>query len=156
MADADLALRDDVEKYAEKSDYKPAGYGEDEQRRRGSVTSIHDGFFGAFTLESFKRNPNARVVTEATDSEGRPLPDQPPAEPALAMKLKERHLQMIAIGGSIGMNIYSHPVITMLISSRYWSLRRIRICSRHRWPCCINYRLRSHWNDVILHCSCSW
>ena len=70
--------------------------------RRGSVTKHHDGFFSAFTLESFKRNPNARVVTEATDLEGRPLPDQPPAEPALAMSLKERHLQMIAIGGSIG------------------------------------------------------
>lgn len=102
MADADLSLRDDVEKYAEKSDYKPTSFGEDEQRRRGSVTSMHDGFFSAFTLHSFKRNPNARVVTEATDAEGRPLPDQPPAEPALAMKLKERHLQMIAIGGSIG------------------------------------------------------
>lgn len=102
MADADLALRDDVEKYGEKSDYKPTSFGEDEQRRRGSVTSMHEGFFSAFSPHSFKRNPNARVVTEATDAEGRPLPDQPPAEPALAMKLKERHLQMIAIGGSIG------------------------------------------------------
>lgn len=53
--------------------------------------------------DSFKRNPNARVVTEALDEEGRPLPEQPPAEPALSMKLKDRHLQMIAIGGSIGM-----------------------------------------------------
>ena len=52
--------------------------------------------------DSFKRNPNARVTTEAVDAEGKPLPDQPPAEPALAMKLKNRHLQMIAIGGSIG------------------------------------------------------
>ncbi|CZS91223.1 related to amino acid transporters [Rhynchosporium graminicola] len=56
--------------------------------------------------KSFKRNPNARIVTEATDLEGRPLPDQPPAEPALAMKLKERHLQMIAIGGSIGTGLF--------------------------------------------------
>ena len=61
-----------------------------------------DGVFSAFTANSFKRNPNARVVQEATDAEGRPLKDQPPAEPALAMKLKQRHLQMIAIGGSIG------------------------------------------------------
>src|SRR4051812_27261378 len=78
------------------------GYDKESQIRRGSVTKHHEGFFSAFTLQSFKRNPNARVVTEATDLEGRPLPDQPPAEPALAMKLKERHLQMIAIGGSIG------------------------------------------------------
>ena len=52
--------------------------------------------------DSFKKNPNARMVTEATDEEGKPLDDQPPAEPALSMALKDRHLQMIAIGGSIG------------------------------------------------------
>lgn len=54
--------------------------------------------------DSFKRNPKARVVTEAVDEDGVPLPDQPPVEPALSMKLKDRHLQMIAIGGSIGKN----------------------------------------------------
>lgn len=109
MADADLALRDDVEKAAYKTDKSsdeipapPPAYDKAAQIRRGSVTPYHDGFFSAFSLDSFKRNPNARVVTEATDAEGRPLDDQPPAEPALAMKLKERHLQMIAIGGSIG------------------------------------------------------
>jgi amino acid transporter len=53
--------------------------------------------------DSFRRNPNARMVTEAVDAEGKPLPDQPPVEPALSMQLKGRHLQMIAIGGSIGM-----------------------------------------------------
>jgi yeast amino acid transporter len=107
MNGAELVEKDDVERFAangedsEKS-RPPPSYGREEQMRRGSVTEYHDGFFSAFTIESFKRNRNARVVTEATDSEGRPLEDQPPAEPALAMKLKERHLQMIAIGGSIG------------------------------------------------------
>jgi amino acid transporter len=57
--------------------------------------------FGRF-VDSFKRNPNARVTTQAMDADGKLLADQPPAEPALAMKLKGRHLQMIAIGGSIG------------------------------------------------------
>jgi len=108
MADAKTNPPDDVEKTAYMSDTNsgeaspPPGYGKDEQVRRGSVTSHHEGFLSAFTLNSFKRNRNARMVTEATDLEGRPLPDQPPAEPALAMKLKPRHLQMIAIGGSIG------------------------------------------------------
>lgn len=111
MGDTDLSEKDDVEKYAangngangsyDEKDHLPS-YGLDEQMRRGSVTAHHDSFFSAFTLDSFKRNRNARVVTEATDNEGRPLDDQPPAEPALAMKLKQRHLQMIAIGGSIG------------------------------------------------------
>jgi len=108
MADRGLALGDDVEKAAYNTDKtsdetSPPRYDREEQLRRGSVTTHHDSFFSAFTPSSFKRNPNARVVTEATDVEGRPLPDQPPAEPALAMKLKQRHLQMIAIGGSIGM-----------------------------------------------------
>lgn len=108
MADADLSYKDDVEKFGVPShghnggDYAPR-YDDAEQKRRGSVTEYHDGFFSSFTPHSFKRNRNARVVTEATDSEGRPLADQPPAEPALAMKLKQRHLQMIAIGGSIGL-----------------------------------------------------
>lgn len=78
-------------------------YDRDAQVRHGSIRPEHDSFFSAFRPDSFRRNKNARVVTEATDSEGRPLKDQPPAEPALAMKLKGRHLQMIAIGGSIGM-----------------------------------------------------
>ena len=107
MADADLSFKDDVEKHADSQKSSPSPpeydkYDKEAQIRRGSVTEYHDGFFSSFTLDSFKRNKNARVVTEATDSEGRPLEDQPPAEPALAMKLKQRHLQMIAIGGSIG------------------------------------------------------
>lgn len=111
MADADLAYKGDVEKYGQPhSPESPNGdlprYDKEEQQRRGSVTEYHDGFFSSFTAHSFKRNRNARVVTEATDSEGRPLPDQPPAEPALAMKLKQRHLQMIAIGGSIGTGLF--------------------------------------------------
>ena len=56
-------------------------------------------------IDSFRQNKNARMVPVVTDDEGKPLPDQPPAQPALAMKLKQRHLQMIAIGGSIGMGL---------------------------------------------------
>ena len=77
-------------------------------------------------IDSFKRNPNARVTPEAVDAEGKPLPDQPPAEPALAMKLKPRHLQMIAIGGSIGIvtcsldrtcrQLTEHPQVPVFLS----------------------------------------
>lgn len=118
MASTSPTLNEDLEKNApdrdisppfkfgdEKDERRPSVFAADRetQLRQGSVTVYHEGFFGAFKPSSFRRNPNARVVSEATDSEGRPLKDQPPAEPALAMKLKQRHLQMIAIGGSIGM-----------------------------------------------------
>ncbi|KAF2671174.1 AAT family amino acid transporter [Microthyrium microscopicum] len=79
---------------------------ENARRESDSTTQYHESFFGAFKLDSFKRNPNAKVATLAMDSEGKPLPDQPPAEPALAMKLTQRHLQMIAIGGSIGTGLF--------------------------------------------------
>jgi hypothetical protein len=163
MADADLVGRDDVEKrgvYEEKSssDVSPVRYDKEAQMRRGSITPHHEGFFSAFTLESFKRNPNARVVTEATDSEGRPLPDQPPAEPALAMKLKPRHLQMIAIGGSIGQITYpeavedAHTDFTL----RYRSIRWFGISARTRWSSISRHSLRLDRRYVVLHCPRSW
>lgn len=119
MAPTDPTLHGEIEKNAldadslsrsgdvdvEKQDRRPSVFNPDRdvRLRQGSLTVYHESFFSAFQPSSFRRNRNARVVTEATDSEGRPLKDQPPAEPALAMKLKQRHLQMIAIGGSIGM-----------------------------------------------------
>lgn len=72
----------------------------------GSTAETKEGTRFSLFVDSFKRNPNARMVTEVTDADGKPLPNQPPAEPALAMKLKDRHLQMIAIGGSIGTGLF--------------------------------------------------
>jgi hypothetical protein len=100
--DGDLHSQSDDATNGEKRRPSVFAYERDAQLRQGSVTTYHESFFSAFKLSSFKRNRNARIVTEAVDNEGRPLKDQPPAEPALAMKLKQRHLQMIAIGGSIG------------------------------------------------------
>ena len=68
----------------------------------GSVEETKTGTRMSRFRDSFKRNPNARMITIAEDAMGRPLKDQPPAEPALAMNLKSRHMQMIAIGGAIG------------------------------------------------------
>ena len=106
---AKMAEKDDIKDVEKANLYKESSASDSPDGRasptveQGEVEKS-DGFFSAFTANSFKRNPNARVVQEATDAEGRPLKDQPPAEPALAMKLKQRHLQMIAIGGSIGMS----------------------------------------------------
>jgi len=96
------------------------------------VTRSETGF-GRF-IDSFKRNPNARVTTEALDAEGKPLPDQPPAEPALAMKLKQRHLQMIAIGGSIGSSL---------------SMESLRLADGHQGLACLSVR-GLHWRLAAL------
>jgi hypothetical protein len=157
MAFAEKIGKDDLERQGSSEDEKPQlpSYGKDETRR-GSVDSYHEGFFGAFKLESFKRNPNARVVTEATDSEGRPLPDQPPAEPALAMKLKERHLQMIAIGGSIGIYRFRQDEVnTDHYFPRHWPLRRLRFRVGNWRSSFAHHRLWFDRMHVILHCSCS-
>lgn len=104
MADADLSLRDDVEKAAYRNDKSsdeasPApGYDYDSQVRRGSVMKRHEGFFSAFTLNSFKRNPMLEWLLKRPTWKVVLFP-----EPALAMKLKPRHLQIIAVGGTIGM-----------------------------------------------------
>lgn len=87
-----------MEKDIERS---PSGHSHEKDFGHSTEFPAAGGFFGQF-VDSFKRNPNARVVTEAIDAEGNPIPGEMVAEPALAMKLKGRHLQMIAIGGSIG------------------------------------------------------
>ena len=99
-----------MEKDIEKSESPSApSYDNGAKADYGSAVETHQGTMFHRVMDSFKRNPHARMVVEATDAEGRPLKDQPPAEPALAMKLKDRHLQMIAIGGSIG-NYHSHQL----------------------------------------------
>jgi len=72
----------------------------------GQIVTNDQPLFSRF-LHSFRENPNARVSEVLLDDNGKPLPYQPPAQPALAHKLKERHLQMIAIGGSIGTSPYN-------------------------------------------------
>lgn len=67
----------------------------------GATEPIKASTFSSF-VDSFKQNPNARMVTQDVDDDGKPV-DVGYAEPAMSMSLKPRHLQMIAIGGSIGM-----------------------------------------------------
>lgn len=91
----------------------------------GQVMSTRENASSPLTrfFDSFRENPrknrapwlsphtiltliDARVSETLLDDDGKPLPNQPPAQPALAMKLKSRHLQMIAIGGSIGTGLF--------------------------------------------------
>lgn len=70
----------------------------------GQIVTAPKPLFERF-LNGFRENKNARVSQLLLDDHGKPLPYQPPGQPALAHKLKSRHLQMIAIGGSIGMSL---------------------------------------------------
>jgi yeast amino acid transporter len=77
----------------------PPLYGETEEQSMS---------IGKRFLDSFKRAPNARAVPKAAiRTDGRIYDVESAAaataESPLARRLKGRHLQMIAIGGSIGM-----------------------------------------------------
>jgi yeast amino acid transporter len=64
------------------------------------------GSWGTRFIDSFKRDPNAHVTKPAQTTNPREYDHAAAAErtanSGLATKLKGRHLQMIAIGGSIG------------------------------------------------------
>ncbi len=70
-------------------------------------SSTTRGTYSQRFISSFKRDPNARATARtATGADGKVYDlegaAQATAESPLARKLKGRHLQMIAIGGSIG------------------------------------------------------
>lgn len=73
----------------------------------GETTSRH-GSVGSRVLESFQRDPNAHVTAFASFSEGVGYDIEnaavKTANSPLQRSLTGRHLQMIAIGGSIGRN----------------------------------------------------
>lgn len=93
-------------KEAKSPDYSPAGsahapmpgYGQQQEHNRPWTTHF---------VNSFKRDPNAHATPKGTvGADGKVFDVEnaasATAESPLARRLKGRHLQMIAIGGSIG------------------------------------------------------
>ena len=82
--------------------------GSDSQPTYGDAEPTRDNWRTRF-VDSFKRDPNAHV-TRRTGADGNAFDIEHAAENTaqspLQRKLKARHLQMIAIGGSIGTGLF--------------------------------------------------
>lgn len=111
-------------------------------------------------FESFKRDPGLTVTPRgAVGANGRVFDPENAATATatspLARELKSRHLQMIAIGGSIG-NFHSDILRNCLTFSRYWSFRCFRQSPRSRRTSLSIDMLLAHRDDVILHSTRAW
>ena len=119
------------------------------------TTIIHQSF-GRRLFDSFKRDPNLRATPKGViGSNGRVYDPGVAAEATaaspLARKLKGRHLQMIAIGGSIGERRFLHLWALHLTIDRHRSFRCIWEGSRSWRACLSTDMLLSYRSDVILH-----
>lgn len=140
-------------------------FGRDSQNSQyyGESSYHHDGL-GRRVMDSFKRDPNFSMTPKGSLGADGKVFDvesaaQNTANSPLARKLKGRHLQMIAIGGSIGISTFlpisipSHPIL--MVYYRYWSLRWFRSSTCGRWTCKSRDSLLSSRHHVVLHRSCT-
>lgn len=101
---------------------------------KGEISTPERGSAWTNFVDSFKKNPNARVTPEAVDAEGRPVKDAIQAEPALAMKLK--------VGVEVIIDSVADRFLEQtLANDSYWRIHWHRFV-RRKWLC-IEYRRTS-------------
>jgi len=108
-------------------------------------------------IDGFRRDPNLLCTPKGVVGANGKVFDveaaaKATAESPLARKLKGRHLQMIAIGGSIGWFIVGIEYLRYLYAHRYRSLRRLREVSLEWWSGVDFDRIQPHRLHVVLHC----
>lgn len=137
-----------------------------ESNLTGTEPKYHDAplvkpSFGTRMVDSFRRDPNLKVNAKGVVGANGKVYDAEAAavataESPLARKLKGRHLQMIAIGGSIGMAI---PWVVYSECSRicrHWSLRGVwQIPVKWRSGISLD-RIYSHRYHAVLYCASPW
>lgn len=147
---------------AEKTVSHRAGYSSEETSAAAAEYGHNTSYNASWTtrfVDSFKRDPNAHAIPKSASHDGKGFDIEAAAagtaESPLSRSLKGRHLQMIAIGGSIGMFTSQSSCLRQILTAlRYWSLRRIWQLFGQRWSCISSYCIRHHWYNVVLHRSC--
>lgn len=141
--------------------------------REPSYEPGHRGTWSRF-IESFERDPDRRIAPKTAASRSRDVEDANETDslhdgahyydlqhatlvtsnPSLARKLKGRHLQMIAIGGSIGRSALPSPRRPPLTNmSRNRSIHRIGQGSG-RWRARLfAHRILTYRRHALLHMS---
>lgn len=105
---------------------------------RNEFSDAHKGPWMTRVIDSFKRDPNATVTKKEAVARGHfdhKSAAENTANTGLVQKLQSRHMQMIAIGGSIGMPICPESFPQFLGTCRVallpaWDRARTSPCNR--------------------------
>lgn len=125
---------------------------------------VSDGNFFQRRIDGFRRDPSRmssgkRVIGADGKVFDAEAAAHATADSPLLRKLKGRHLQMIAIGGSIGMwytTVSSERLSNQHETYRNWLVRRVWKGLIQRWPSVIVDRVFPRWHNAVLHCTCAW